>query len=210
MHQKINQTAEPSSATLHGAEDEDEDHGIDPFRDADDEDLDDDEDDLDEATTHDITRESWWRGMVGRKTNTEETPVADVEDEEDEFGDFAMAEDVNDKGGEADSKDNLLLRPVAVKPTKESTRGLSGLWPFGSRNEASKTTQESENMGEPGNDTVVVSAANDKIDRSQDRGEGAGAGAIKVKEATNRTSIEEPDDEEVVVGPETVSDPKTD
>lgn len=186
MHQKNNQTAQPSSATLHHDGDEDDDNTMDPFRDGDD-DIDDD-DDLDVDVVRDGGRGSWWRGMVGRKSNADNDDSDEADEDEDEFGDFAMAED--DKAGEVANKDQLVLRPLAVNPAKEtSSRGLSGLWPFGSRSDSSRSKREEDDADLT--DEVVVPADEKKAEDNN---------AVEVKEATSRTSIEEPDDEEVVVG----------
>jgi hypothetical protein len=169
MHQKNNQTSQPSSATLHN--DGDDDDGIDPFADADDDvDVDDDED-----GSHGDNRGAWWRGVL-RKGD------GDSDDDDDEFGDFAMAED--DKGG--NGGDNVVLKPLAVNPAKENTRTLSGLWPFGTKKEKGAAEEDNE-LGPQGD--VVVSP-------SEDKGEERGGRAIEVKEAKSRTSIEDPDDDD--------------
>jgi hypothetical protein len=180
MHQKNNQAAQPSSATLHHDGDEDDDNALDPFRDGDD-DIDED-DELDVDVVQDGGRGAWWRGMIARSDNAE-AGDGDSEEDDDEFGDFAMAED--DKGGESPNKDQLVLRPLAVNPVKESGRGLSGLWPFG--NNKSRREEESQDV-----EGDVVSADGNKAEESNN--------AVEVKEAARRTSIEDPDDEEVVVG----------
>lgn len=183
MHQKNNQAAQSSSATFHHDGDEDDDNTMDPFRDGDD-DIDDD-DDLDVDDVQDGGRGSWWRSMVGRKSSAENGDSDEADEDEDEFGDFAMAED--DKGGDS-NREQLVLRPLAVNPAKESSRGLSGLWPFGSRND-SKSKREED--AQDAQDEVVVSGDGKQ---AEDRK------AIEVKEAASRTSIEEPDEEEVVIG----------
>ncbi|KJZ79736.1 hypothetical protein HIM_01205 [Hirsutella minnesotensis 3608] len=187
MHQKNNHETRGSSATLRDDDDDDEDR-TDPFRDGEDE-LD---DDLDGNGAPDGGRGSWWRGVVrGRSRNEDEDE--DDSDEEDgddeEFGDFAMAED--DKGKDEESTPHVLLRPLAVHPAKESSRGLSGLWPFGSRSDKDKNKSESEKDGKG---TNAAMAAGEKTEEDRN--------AVEVKEAASRTSIEEPDEEEVVVGAE--------
>ncbi|KAK7421485.1 sporulation-induced protein [Neonectria punicea] len=181
MHQKNTQATESSSATLHHA-DEDEDDGdnpTDPFADTE-EDLDDDDEGQDGG------QGSWWRGVVRTKGKTTTTTTTTTDgnesdderddDDDDEFGDFAMAED--------DHK--LVLRPLAVNPAKEgNTRGLSGLWPFG----LSKTEKEGEGQSNDGGSGGVGDEAGDGDDKK----------AVEVKEAKRRTSIEDPDDDEVVI-----------
>lgn len=170
MHQKNSQLAQASSATLHEDDDDDDDNPTDPFADTE-EDMDDDDD-------QDGGRGSWWRGVVrGRmRTDGNESDDEREEDDDDEFGDFAMAED--ERGGE----DKLVLRPLAVNPAKEgNARGLSGLWPFG----LSKAEKEKES---------------DRLSREDmDDGGEDSKQAVEVKEAKRRTSIEDPDDDEVVI-----------
>ncbi|KAG5981231.1 hypothetical protein E4U55_003174, partial [Claviceps digitariae] len=203
MHQKNNQSSQPFSAALHPnggegeAEDDDEDPAVDPFRDGDDDIDDDDDDDDDLDADADAAQEggrgSWWRSMVGRKThNADDSDEGDEdeeqeEEEEEEFGDFAMAEDDKSSSGEV-LIDNLVLRPLPVNPAKESSRTLSGLWPFGSRSD-SKTRQEDDKEDATGHDTCTAA--------QQGNTAGQDGQAIEVKEATNRTSIEEPDEDEV-------------
>jgi SIT4-associating protein SAP185/190 len=178
MHQKNNQASQPSSTTLHNDGDDDDD-GIDPFADADD---DDDVDvDDDDGTGQGDDRGAWWRGVL-RKGDADGDS-----DDDDEFGDFAMAED--DKSGGADK---VVLKPLAVNPTKENTRTLSGLWPFGTKKErggaddggaGAGSGSGSGELGPQGD--VVVSPAEETAGR-----------AIEVKEAKSRTSIEDPDDDD--------------
>ncbi|KAF7536610.1 hypothetical protein G7Z17_g13016 [Cylindrodendrum hubeiense] len=183
MHQKNNQAAQSSSGALHHVDDDDnDDNPSDPFADTE-EDMDDDDEDQDGE------RGSWWRGVVRttrEKTDGNESDDERDDDDDDEFGDFAMAEDERTAG---EDDHNLVLRPLAVNPAKEgSTRGLSGLWPFAlSKAEKEK---EAEKLG-----------SNDG--GSGGLGDNAGDGdekkAVEVTEATRRTSIEDPDDDEVVI-----------
>ncbi|KAJ2971223.1 hypothetical protein NQ176_g7799 [Zarea fungicola] len=112
-----------------------------------------------------------------------------------------MAEDEKGSsgGGRTDgSPEKVLLKPLAVNPMKEAARGLSGLWPFGSRVE---TTTTSNDEGE-----VVVStsagggvggtASDEDDDDDVDNG---GKRPVEAKEGLHRMSIDEDDDEEVVV-----------
>ncbi|KAL2214585.1 hypothetical protein CC79DRAFT_1363349 [Sarocladium strictum] len=169
MHQKNNQTAAPLSASF---ENDDDDDGRDPFADADD--LDDDEG---EASAHGGGRGAWWREAV-------EPADKNSSDEDEDFGDFAVAE--GDKAA-ADDGEKVVLKPLAVNPAKDaSTRGLSGLWPF------SKTDVKDEGEGSAGaSSTSNAPHSGDDAARSP--------GPVEVKEAKRRTSIEDPEDEEVVV-----------
>lgn len=193
MHQKKSQSFQPSSEALYRGGD-DEDNTVDPFRDGDD-DLDDDDDDDDDVEDDELqvnigrgsSRGSWWRSMVGKKVNNEGDDSDEADEDEDEFGDFAMAEEDNKTDGGA-SADSLVLRPLPINPAKESSRGLSGLWPFGSKSD-SRAKREHESEGHKIEDMTF---AGDK--------QREGRKAIEVKEAVSRTSIEEPDDDEVMVG----------
>ncbi|KAH7149045.1 hypothetical protein B0J13DRAFT_295794 [Dactylonectria estremocensis] len=184
MHQKNNQAAQSSSGALHHVDDDDDDeeNPTDPFADTE-EDMDDDDDEQDGE------RGSWWRGVVRTKETTdgnESDDERDDDDDDDEFGDFAMAED---ERSNEDNAHKLVLRPLAVNPAKEgSTRGLSGLWPFG----LSKAEKERE--GEQLGSTEGGSGG-----LGDDAGDGDDKKAIEVKEAKRRTSIEDPDDDEVVI-----------
>ena len=174
MHQK-NKAAVPLSSNL---DDDDNDDGAnDPF--ADGEGIDDDEG---EPTARDGGRGAWWRSIVA----SEEKGRDYDSDEDEEFGDFAMAD--NDKGGD-DRDDNVILKPLAVNPTKDSTRGLSGLWPFNNKGGSQGSQEDDADTGSE--DKSLPHASGEK-------GEEASR-AVEVKEAKRRTSIEDPEDEEVVV-----------
>lgn len=190
MHQKNNQAAEPSAATLHSFDDDDdEDDEVDvknPFADGED-DIDDDED---EDGLQDDGKGSWWRGVVKRKGNNGKDSDDDNDhDDDDEFGDFAMAEEDKEKDEDAEK---VVLKPLAVNPAKEGTRGLSGLWPFGTKTEKDKEKQQ------PGEKEGTLEGESvDLVDEKKAGSEQPAA--VEVKEAKRRTSIEDPDEEEVVV-----------
>ncbi|KAH7312754.1 hypothetical protein B0I35DRAFT_411426 [Stachybotrys elegans] len=169
MHQKGNQSAQASSGLHH---DDDDDDGVDPFADAE-HDLDDDDDGT-------PGRGSWWRGMLNR--NRAEGNDSEGDDD-DEFGDFAMAED--DKSDKStDDGEKVVLKPLAVNPAKESTRTLSGLWPFGSKyGDGEKTSYQDQE--------VVKDVFHEKQERDPSLQH-----AVEVREAKSRTSIEDPDDDD--------------
>ena len=178
MHQKNKEGQ--SSASTHDKDDEDDDDNpTDPFADT--------EEDMDDEDAAD-DRGSWWRGVVKRRGKSDGNESDDEgEDDDDEFGDFAMAED---ERGDDDGK--VVLRPLAVNPAKEGSRGLSGLWPFGlSKAEKEKEALHDDDDDKPGFD--------DDFTSFDEKGEGEGKRAVEVREAKRRTSIEDPDDEEVVV-----------
>ncbi|KPA40805.1 extragenic suppressor of kinetochore protein 1 [Fusarium langsethiae] len=172
MHQKNNQAQ--SSGNLSN-DDDDDDNPTDPFADTE-EDFDDDDQPQDDG------RGAWWRDVVrdrGGKPDRNESDDERDDDDDDEFGDFAMPED--DAAG-----DQSVLRPQPVNPAKEaSTRGLSGLWPFG----LSKAEKEKE-----GHKSTVEEEGTSAAGKA-----GNGTKAVEVTEAKRRTSIEDPDDDEVVV-----------
>lgn len=188
MHQK-NQQAAPShdeddNSGLRGNHDDDDDDNVDPFADVDDED-----DDLDHAVANnEAGRGSWWRSVVRGGDNSNNDADGDSEDED--FGDFAVAED--EKGSSENASDkSTLFRPLAVNPAKEAARGLSGLWPFGSRSTATDKEKAKSDGERTSEDEVVVSPVSGDDDDKH---------IAQVKEATHRTSIE--DDDEVDVGAE--------
>jgi SIT4-associating protein SAP185/190 len=188
MHQKSTSTLEPMSATFHNDEDDDDDIDVkDPFADGED-DLDDDDDDaLGDG------RGSWWRGVVTRRVREDEARDSDDDDDNDddeEFGDFAMAED--DKGRNREEAAKVVLKPLAVNPAKEGNRGLSGLWPFGTKSEKDREKQQQDDDNQ---ETVETSTITEKAPEAVSQP----SAAVELKEAQTRTSIEEPDEEEVVV-----------
>lgn len=134
-------------------------------------------------------RGSWWlrRGKErfddskgDSDSDKDETAGNDNDDEE--FGDFAMPE--VDKEGD-DEKTNVIVKPLPVHPPQNQKSSPFTLWPFGSKD---KEKQKSKEGGEPEN-----------RDEPQDvRGED-GEKLKSTHQAARRTSIEEPDDEEVVV-----------
>ncbi|TQV95096.1 SIT4 phosphatase-associated protein [Cordyceps javanica] len=196
MHQKSSQDNAAFGGSYNGFDDEEDDdddndgrNATDPFADVDDDDLDDD--DMDEDEPHRGGRGAWWRGVVSRAPGG----TGDDDSDDEEFGDFAMAEDEKGgsdsggKGAEDDetTPDRVLLKPLAVNPVKEAARGLSGLWPFGSRAEATTSDKAKPNDDDEG-EVVVASAA--EGNRS--------TGPVEAKEGIRRTSIEEVDDDEVL------------
>lgn len=190
MHQKNQQASQSGQgAEENGSrgnfddDEDDDDDGLDPFADVD-EDVD---DELDHAVANsEEGRGSWWRSVVRSSDNHNDDNGngADSEDDE-EFGDFAMAEDEKDKAETTQDK-STMFRPLAVNPAKEAARGLSGLWPFGTRATAQETAKtETDRTSE---DEVVVSPV---------EGEEGDKKIAQVKEAAERTSIEEDDEVDV-------------
>lgn len=224
MHQKINAAAAAASAgvTANGGSSEGEgkdkegedDEGTEPLRNpfADDEE---DDDDLDSDDGNDddqhgssaaaavtgawgaASRGSWWRGVVRRHGGADKFDGQDDSDEEEEdedddeeFGDFAMPEVEAAPTAMATRSDKVLLKPLPVHPPASGTTGGPGqksafgsLWPFTSQGFGGGTKEE------------------DGKERGEEEGENVehGPGVMRAVEATSRTSIEDPDDEEVVV-----------
>ena len=177
MHQKNNQTSDLASDSLAHMEEEGNDEpATDPFGDG----YDDIDAGLNDDVRQDGGRGSWWRSMVGTQRSQNDGGDSDEAENDDEFGDFALAEE-DKSGGNLANKDELVLRPLAASPSKDGSRtggGLSSLWPFGSR------SGEKDNSAGEGNDSSAFS--------SGPRGDSA----VEVTEAMSRTSIEEPDEEE--------------
>lgn len=141
------------------------------------------DDDLDDDMSNNLGRGSWWRGVVGQRNGLEDDDSED--DDEEEFGDFAMAEE--EKSGDGQDDDNVVLKPLAVHPPRESSRGLSGLWPFGSRDKGGKAEEGKEELKGEGEGEGQA---------AEERDDEPGKGAIEVREAQRRTSIEDDDDDD--------------
>ncbi|KAI5920856.1 SAPS-domain-containing protein [Camillea tinctor] len=180
-----------------------------PFED-DGEDVDDDsddglgDDDHNDSWNAGAPRGSWWRGALrrgnerfgdGRDDSDSDNDVkAEGEDEDEEFGDFAMPEVDKDN----DSKNNsVIVKPLPVHPPSQHQKSsaFTSLWPFGSKDKDKDKEKEKEKQrGKEGDE-----AAADVPDMP---GEITGDDGKKIKsthEAARRTSIEDPDEEEVVV-----------
>ncbi|KAI1471777.1 SAPS-domain-containing protein [Daldinia caldariorum] len=174
-----------------------------PFEDDGEDDVDDESDDglagddnNAESWGTGASRGSWWRGALGRgkerfgdgrdDSDSDKDEAAGGEDEDEEFGDFAMPE--VDKDGSND-KGGVIVKPLPVHPPPQNQKAsaFTSLWPFGSKDKEKQKAKDNETSGENSGEVT------DEI--TGDDGE-------KIKsthEATRRTSIEDPDDEEVVV-----------
>ena len=172
---------------------------MDPFADAGD-DFEEEEDA--EASAGNGERGAWWRGVVGRRGKIDGSDSdEDGGDEDEEFGDFAMAED--EKGGDAGSDEKVVLKPLAVNPGKDSSRGLSGLWPFSSKpsredgRDKEREGGSQELLAPAVSKEELFSPTNVEFARTQPERH-----AVEVKEATRRTSIEDPDEDDEAFGAE--------
>ncbi|KAH6695732.1 SIT4 phosphatase-associated protein-domain-containing protein [Plectosphaerella plurivora] len=168
-------------------------------------------------------RGSWWRGMVRRRQNDRfegdesDSDKEDNGDEDDEeFGDFAMPEAEPAPG--TDPNDRVLLKPLAVHPggAGQGKTGFSGLWPFGAKDAQDNSTAGSPDAPKP-LDVITLdekdsSATNEPAVEAAAKDEAATLPAApdaptkeepeKIQaavEAKRRTSIEDPDEDEVVV-----------
>ncbi len=172
-----------------------------PFEDDGEDDVDEDSDDgLPENDTNaeswnaGPSRGSWWRGALRRgkerfgdgrdDSDSDKEEQAGNDEEDEEFGDFAMPEVDKDGGNE---KGGVIVKPLPVHPPSQSqkTSPFTSLWPFGSKEKDKQKPKESS-----------------EADKTETPGEITGDDGEKIKsthEATRRTSIEDPDDEEVVV-----------
>ncbi|ETS80854.1 hypothetical protein PFICI_08383 [Pestalotiopsis fici W106-1] len=208
MHQKNSAGASAQSAHIEGGDDEDEDGDLqltrepdsilrNPFED-DAEDVDDDSDDGlggdENSAWNSHGRGSWWRSALSRNrqekfgdgrddSDSDNDDQGDEEDEE--FGDFAMPEE------EAhNEKSNVIVKPLPVHPPNQNQKSsaFTSLWPFSSQGFGSKDKEK-----EKSKEGDSEKPEHEEI--SSDDG-----GKIKsTHEAKARSSIEDPDDEEVVV-----------
>ncbi len=212
MHQKSTASASAQSA---GIEDDEErvearrDQGTDralrnPFEDDGEDEIDDDSDDglgEDGGNTDSwgsrTSRGGWWRGTLrsrerfgdGRDdSDSDKDDQAGAEDDDDdEFGDFAMPE--TDKDGDQ-TKASVIVKPLPVHPPPHNAKSsaFTSLWPFGSKEKEKPKGEESAVTAE------AAGEAGHGHDHDHDHT------TIKTThEAARRTSIEDPDEDEVVV-----------
>jgi SIT4-associating protein SAP185/190 len=145
--------------------------------------------------------------------------VDDVEDEE--FGDFAMPE-VEDRvtvSGIDPARESILVKPMALHPTtttlKSSTISpFSSLWPFSREKRegellASSQQGEGSNASTPTGPGVIgpEGITEEPVELTREEESMISEDGNKINravEATRRTSIEDPDDDEVDVGEEIV------
>jgi len=188
-----------------------------PFADDDDDVDSDDDDDLRQGSAADTVNSawasgkgSWWRGMVRRPRNDgfgrddSDSDKEDNDEDDEEFGDFAMPEAEPAPG--TDPNEKVLLKPLAVHPASgnQAKMGFSGLWPFSAKESSEKdssagtgaTTEKGDvDTEKSGRET---STADDVVDLGSKEAE-ENEKVQQAVEAKRRTSIEDPDDEEVVV-----------
>lgn len=206
MHQKNSVSAEAQSAQIEGGdEDEDDDLKLtrepdsilqDPFGDdAEDVDADSDDglgDDDDNPGWGSHARGSWWRNALSRNREEkfgdgrDDSDSEKDDDEDEEFGDFAMPE----TGNRDAEKSNVIVKPLPVHPSNsnQKTTGFTSLWPFSSQGFGSKDKdkEKSKEGDAEKSDTDEISSDD-------------GHKITPTHEAKARQSIEDPDEEEVVV-----------
>ncbi|KAI1817635.1 hypothetical protein GGS20DRAFT_508138 [Poronia punctata] len=203
MHQKNNAAASAQSTSENGGERDDTRQGQamggglrNPFEDDGDDDIDDDSDDGLGGPADDSndwvarsSRGGWWRSTLRRaperfgdgrddSDSDRDDQGEGEEEEDDEFGDFAMPETDKDN---AQSGTGVIVKPLPVHPPPHNPKSspFTSLWPFGSKEK-------------PKGDEPVVETAGEVTEERDER--------IKTThEAARRTSIEDPDDDEVVV-----------
>lgn len=131
----------------------------------------------------------------------------DIDDEE--FGDFAMPE-VQSSGamvsGIDPAREKILVKPMALHPSAAKS-SFGSLWPFGGQGFGANKEKEQEKMteGEPGTSTSSSSPANAITEEPVELGKEEDEGVIgedgqkinRAVEAKRRTSIEDPDDDDV-------------
>lgn len=175
-----------------------------PFEDDGEDEADDDSDDGlgedGENTDHWDSRDSrggWWRSTLQRgrerfgdgrddSDSDREDPGEQDDDEDDEFGDFAMPE--TDNKDNDSSRTSVIVKPLPVHPPPHNPKSsaFTSLWPFGSK----------EKERAKGEDSVAPATAEAASETEIHDDE------AKIKtthEAARRMSIEDPDEEEVVL-----------
>ncbi|KAI0798370.1 SAPS-domain-containing protein [Xylaria sp. FL0064] len=216
MHQKSTASTSAQSAGIEDDEertearrDQEPDRVLrNPFEDDGEDEVDDDSDDgLGEVGGNSdpwgsrTSRGGWWRSTLrsrerfgdGRDDSDSDkddrTGAENYDDDDDEFGDFAMPE--TDKDGD-EAKAGVIVKPLPVHPPPHNPKSsaFTSLWPFGSKEKEKPKGEESAATGE-----LAGEAAYDQ-DHDQDNDH---ATIKTTHEAKRRMSIEDPDEDEVVV-----------
>lgn len=221
MHQKSTATASTQSADAENEEErrdaghEQETDSVlrNPFEDDGEDEVNDDSDDSlgEDGANIDVwgtqtSRGGWWRNTVHRNperfgdgrddsdSDKEDRAEAD-DDDDDEFGDFAMPETDKDN---SPGKAGVIVKPLPVHPPSHNPKSsaFTSLWPFGSKEKEKEREREREKSKgeEPAMAAATTSAESAGGAETQDHEN------IKIThEATRRMSIEDPDDDEVVL-----------
>lgn len=157
-------------------------------------------------------RGGWWRGAMSRqeerfgdgRDDDSDSDKDDAADDDEEFGDFAMPE-VDGEGNASPDKTNVIVKPLPVHPPSQNQKSsaFTSLWPFSSPGFG--TSKEKDKEREKEKEKEKEKPAKSDESGTAPTGEQSavtGDDGKKIKsthEATSRTSIEDPDDEEVVV-----------
>jgi SIT4-associating protein SAP185/190 len=134
----------------------------------------------------------------------------DIDDEE--FGDFAMPEVEERVGGGGGfrsgidpDRESVLVKPMPLHPTattlKSTVSPFSSLWPFSreKREDDAALTEGASSTGPAITEEPVELAAEEETILGED-----GKKIDRAVEATRRTSIEDPDEDEVDIGEEII------
>jgi hypothetical protein len=215
MHQKGTATVASQSAQVENGDDDDDDDDLSLTREPDamlrnpfEDDAEDDDDDSDDglgegrgnnSSWNSQSRGSWWRGALSRgekerfgdgrdDSDSEKDDQGEGDDEDEEFGDFAMPE----KDGVDAEKGNVIVKPLPVHPPSHNQKSsaFTSLWPFSTQGFGSKDKEKDRPKEGEG--------SNEKSERGEITGDD-GEKIESTSEAKSRTSIEDPDEEEVVV-----------
>ncbi|KAI1174215.1 SAPS-domain-containing protein [Nemania sp. FL0916] len=180
-----------------------------PFEDDGEDEVDDDSDDglgEDEGNTDPwdsrTSRGSWWRSTLQRgrerfgdgrddsDSDKEDHAEAD-DDDEDEFGDFAIPE--ADQRDNEQSRASVIVKPLPVHPPPPNPKSsaFTSLWPFSSK-ERDKEKEKAKGEEEAAA-AMTAEAASEAETHDHDT-------TIRTThEAARRTSIEDPDEDEVIL-----------
>ena len=153
-------------------------------------------------------RGGWWRGALAHREerfgdgrdDDSDSDKDDAADEDEEFGDFAMPE-VDGEGNASPDKTNVIVKPLPVHPPSQNPKSsaFTSLWPFSSpgfgtsKDKDKEREKDKENPAKSDEAGTVLTGEQSAV---------TGDDGKKIKsthEAASRTSIEDPDDEEVVV-----------
>lgn len=170
-------------------------------------------------------RGSWWRGVVSRgatgkkkedgsheperfgdgrdDTDESDNPIDEDDIDDEEFGDFAMAE-VGTGGmvsGIDPAREKILVKPMALHPVSVKS-SFGSLWPFSTQGFGLKDKKdEGEKPADgAGSSSSAGAITEEPVELSREEDDGVigedGKKINRAVEATRRTSIEDPDDDE--------------
>ncbi|KAI1419594.1 SAPS-domain-containing protein [Xylaria sp. FL1777] len=119
----------------------------------------------------------------------------DEEDDDDEFGDFAIPETDKDSGP---TKASVIVKPLPVHPPPHNHKSstFTSLWPFGSKEKEKPKSEDSAVTAESASEAAHDHGHDPDPDPDHDHDH---TRIRTTHEATRRMSIEDPDEDEVVV-----------